>query len=85
MDIISKKKAQMLGLCKYFLGGYCKKMHIAERYTNTGACVACIALYAKGKKKKPKVRKWHRIFLKNPKHLPEVEAFAMAFNLGEPE
>lgn len=42
MDIISRKEAKSQGLKKYYTGKSCKNNHMAERYTESGACYGCI-------------------------------------------
>lgn len=42
MRIISRKQAIAAGTHKYFTGKPCKNGHIAERYTTSGTCEACI-------------------------------------------
>lgn len=42
MDIISRSKAQALGLKRYFNGKQCKWGHLAERYTYNKACLGCL-------------------------------------------
>jgi 5-methylcytosine-specific restriction endonuclease McrA len=39
--IISQSSARAKGLKRYFTGKPCRRGHIAERYTNGGACAAC--------------------------------------------
>ena len=42
--MISRAEAQALGLKKFFTGQPCRRGHVAERYTNGGACVECVRL-----------------------------------------
>lgn len=40
-EIITRAEAQAKLLKTYFTGKPCKHGHISERYTSTGACLAC--------------------------------------------
>lgn len=41
--VISKRQAKVSGLLRYFTGKVCRNGHTAERYTNSGHCVGCVA------------------------------------------
>jgi len=41
MDVISRKRASIAGLSRYFTGNPCKHGHIAERYTTNCVCAVC--------------------------------------------
>lgn len=51
LTITSKDDARKDGLIKYFTGVNCRNGHISERYTQSGACVACI---------KSGIKRWHK-------------------------
>jgi hypothetical protein len=38
---ITAKEAKELGVPRFFTGRPCKRGHVAERYTNSGHCIAC--------------------------------------------
>jgi hypothetical protein len=42
MEIVSRAVAKHLRLSKYFTGKICVNGHVAERYTESGACSECI-------------------------------------------
>lgn len=42
MEIITREQARERGLSKYFTGQPCKNDHVAERYTTSAACQACL-------------------------------------------
>jgi hypothetical protein len=44
MEIITRKMAAANGDRKYYTGVPCKSGHLAERYTKSGTCAACIAV-----------------------------------------
>lgn len=46
MQIIARKDAAKAGLGQYFTGKECKHGHISNRYTQSGACTACVAVAA---------------------------------------
>jgi hypothetical protein len=41
-EIVTRDAAQERRLKRYFTGVLCKRGHLAERYTSTGACVSCL-------------------------------------------
>lgn len=41
-EIITRAEAQAKLLKTYFTGNPCKHGHVSERYTSTGACLACM-------------------------------------------
>lgn len=43
MDTMSRKEAKSLNLNKYYTGLACINGHVAERYTTSGACSACVS------------------------------------------
>ena len=45
-DVIpsTKTEASVAGLTKFFTGTPCKRGHISERYTSTGACAECLSV-----------------------------------------
>ncbi len=49
---MKRKHAQLLNLKKYESEYPCARNHKKLRYTNTGACVECVALYSKREKNK---------------------------------
>lgn len=44
MEIITRRMATANGQRKYYTGVACRNGHLAERYTKSGTCAACIAL-----------------------------------------
>lgn len=42
-EVIERKVARDLGCRKYFTGKVCRNGHVAERYTQSGTCVDCLA------------------------------------------
>ncbi len=52
MIVIKRDMAAANGLKKYYTGVPCSRGHDAERYINTGACIKCIAEYAKQRAKR---------------------------------
>lgn len=46
MQLSSRKIAQAAGLGQYFTGQPCKYGHVTHRYTQSGACAACVAAAA---------------------------------------
>lgn len=40
----NKAEASMAGLTKFFTGNPCKRGHVSERYTSTGACAECLGV-----------------------------------------
>jgi 5-methylcytosine-specific restriction endonuclease McrA len=45
MTLSARKQAKIDGLPRYFTGLECKHGHIAERFTQNGACVSCARAY----------------------------------------
>ena len=52
MQTQTLKEAKRLKMAKYFTGRPCRKGHRTLRYTNTGACIACISAYARERRNK---------------------------------
>jgi hypothetical protein len=52
MEIISRRDASDKGLKRFFTGKPCKRGHLRERNVKTGACLGCLAHYAKEWSKK---------------------------------
>lgn len=44
----TRAEAHKLGINKYFTGKPCANNHVAERYTYSGTCQACIASHTRG-------------------------------------
>lgn len=44
MHITSRKDAIAAGVGQYFTGKPCRKGHLANRYTQSGTCAACVAI-----------------------------------------
>lgn len=47
MERITRRQASERGLHKYWNGRTCARGHTGIRYTGTGACIACVAGYAR--------------------------------------
>jgi hypothetical protein len=47
MEITTRKEAAKRNLKKYFTGKPCSNGHVAERYTQSGSCQACIQAVSK--------------------------------------
>lgn len=79
MEILTKKQAEARKLHKYFTGRPCNKGHLTLRYSNTGACIACIATYARERREQAK-RIWVRVELRHVDDAAVLHEFAAALN-----
>lgn len=50
INILSRKDAQAARIGQYFTGKPCRYGHVANRYTQSGACAACVAVAAAKKR-----------------------------------
>ena len=50
--LLSRPEAIMAGSPHYFTGRVCRNGHVAERYTNTGACIQCHSEHRKRHREK---------------------------------
>jgi hypothetical protein len=66
--LMTRETAEALGLRKYFTGWKCKNGHVAERYTGSRHCVACVeaqsSAWAKHNREKARA-KCRRYYLRN--------------------
>lgn len=88
MEVISRQDAKASGLTRYFTEEPCIHGHLAERFTNTGACVACrYANIANWRKTNPhKSREAEmRQRAKNPNRALRCAANAKAWAKANPE
>jgi hypothetical protein len=83
MEVISRKDAHAKGLTRFFTGKPCKREHIRERNVATGACLGCLAHYAKEYAATYKAKRRAevagqvevRMFV-HPDHTAAIEAFS---------
>lgn len=71
----TKQAARLSGAVKYNTGKPCSRGHLTARYTNTGACVGCVAHYKSGGIFSIKVG------LISKKDIPALNAFVAALNI----
>lgn len=57
-EIVSRKRARVLGLSKYFTGVPCGYGHIAHRYVCSYSCVQCVLDVSKSDKYKKYMKTW---------------------------
>lgn len=81
MEVTTRSEAAKRGLLKYYTGKPCKRNHLDLRYTNTGACRACMCSYAKFKREEFKKVKYPiRMEVYSVKDLNAAIAYINALN-----
>lgn len=80
MEIISRKDAHLAGLKHYFTGKPCRRGHLRERSVSTGACLGCLAHYARSYASKFRGDVAHMVHV-DPAHIAVVEQFVSLLSL----
>ena len=79
METMTNRQAKERGMHKYFTGRPCNKGHLTLRYANTGACIECIASYARDRRSSAK-KIGARIEMRHEDDLRLVREYAAALN-----
>lgn len=82
MDVITRTDAAEKGLSHFYTGRPCKRGHDRERAVATGACLGCLAVYARANNEKYRTKQKESAMGLNPltvtvraDQMPKVEAF----------
>lgn len=80
MERMNRRTAIQRGMHKFFTGLPCRNGHVNLRYTNTGACLSCIAVHNRNRARDTNSYSL-RFNLRNPKDYRKVVAYIDALNL----
>lgn len=78
---MTRKEALEMKLRKYNTGKSCKRGHNGWRYTNTGACIQCIAMYSNYRASGLKLNQFEiSVMVSSPEHAYMIREFARVLN-----
>lgn len=82
MDLISRKDAFAQGKKHFYTGRPCRRGHLRERSVKTGACLGCLAHYAREYNARFSGAVEHTVQV-DKSHIPAIDAFVALLNLAK--
>jgi len=77
VELITKAIARAQGRKRYYTGKTCKHGHTAPRYVTTGSCCACMAMYARERRRDKATFMWDL----HPDDVEAARAYCLALDL----